>query len=142
MWVRNCHGPNASFIKNRNPNTSNIVFATRPGNTTGGASKMLQYIAENCRDPELTVARIARHANLHPNYANDNFRKTCGISLMRYVSQQRVAHAQCLLVATGAKVLDIAMDAGFGSVSQFYQVFRAITGISPREYASRATESS
>ena len=54
---------------------------------------------------------------------------------MRYVSHQRVTHAQRLLATTGAKVLDIAMDAGFGSVSQFHHVFRGITGVPPREYA-------
>jgi AraC-like DNA-binding protein len=27
------------------------------------------------------------------------------------------------------------MDAGFGSVSQFHHVFRAIIGVTPREYA-------
>ena len=46
-----------------------------------------------------------------------------------------MAHARRLLVTTDAKVLDIAMRAGFGSVSQFYNVFSQVTGQTPRQYA-------
>ena len=93
------------------------------------------YIAANCRDPELSIAQIARHAGLNPSYAGEIFSKTCGIPLMRYVNQQRITHAQCLLTTTDATVLDIAMETGFGSVSQFHHVFRGITGATPRGYA-------
>jgi len=71
---------------------------------------------------------IARHAD-------NSFHKACGISLMRYVNRQRVTHAQYLLASTDKKIIDVAMDSGFGSVSQFHHVFRGIAGASPREYA-------
>ena len=100
-----------------------------------GFNRMLLYITEHCRDPGLTVARIASHAGLSENHANANFRKACGVSLMRYVNQLRVTHAQRLLATSDAKVVDIAMDTGFGSTSQFHQVFRAVTGATPRGYA-------
>lgn len=101
----------------------------------GCVAKMLQHIAAHYRDPGLSVPGIARHAGIHPNYAARVFRNTCGMSLMRYVNHQRVTHAQRLLATTGAKILDIAMDAGFGSVSQFHHVFQHVTGATPREYA-------
>jgi len=104
------------------------------GGTPGVVDRMLQYIAEHYQDPALDVAAIARHAKVHPSYANDTFRKACGASLMRYVTQQRVTHAQCLLALGGAKIIDIALDSGFGSASRFYQVFRAATGVTPRDY--------
>ena len=107
----------------------------RGGAEPGCVGKMLQHIAANYRDPGLALPGIARRAGVHPNYATDIFKKTCGVSLMRYVNHQRVTHAQRLLATTDAKVLDVAMDAGFGSVSQFHAVFRGITGASPREYA-------
>ena len=47
-----------------------------------------------------------------------------------------VAHARRLLATTDAKVLDIAMQAGFGSASQFYNVFHQVAGQTPRQYAS------
>jgi AraC-like DNA-binding protein len=107
----------------------------KPNVQTPAVNRMLLYITEHSRDPGLTVEHIARHAGLAANYANACFRKACGVSLMRYVNHQRVAHAQRLLATTSAKIIDIALDSGFGSESQFYSVFRGITGASPRGYA-------
>jgi len=107
----------------------------KPNAQTAAVNRMLLFINEHCRDPGLTVARIARHAGLAANYANACFQKACGVSLMRYVNQQRVMHAQRLLATTDAKIIDITQDVGFGSVSQFYNVFRGITGAPPRGYA-------
>ncbi len=97
--------------------------------------KMLQYAAAHYRDPDLSIHAIARHAGTNATYAMELFKKTCGVSLMQYVNDQRVTHAQRLLVTTQSKILDIAMDAGFGSLSQFHDVFRRVTGKTPREYA-------
>ena len=104
-------------------------------NPAGVVNRMLRHIAENYQDSALDVAAIARHARLHPSYASELFRRTCGVSLMRYVTRQRITHAQCLLSGGGAKILDIALNSGFGSESRFYQVFRAAIGVTPREYA-------
>jgi len=108
--------------------------ATHDGAPNSNINRMLREIANHFRDPGLDIARIARHTGLTPNHANAIFRKACGTTLMRYVNQQRVHHAQCLIAAGGAKVLDIALEAGFGSASQFYHVFREVTGASPREH--------
>ena len=116
---------------------ANAVPSRPPAANTGAGvvDRMLQHIARNYRESRLTVARIARHAGITESYANDCFRKTCGVPLMRYVNHQRITHAQCLLATTDLKITDIALDAGFGSVSQFYHAFRAETGVSPRDYA-------
>ena len=42
------------------------------------------------------------------------------------------------LVAEPAKVLEIALDCGFGDVSNFNRAFRAEFGVSPRVYRGRA----
>ena len=113
---------------------SKSVPATAHDAPNCNINRMLRVIAAHFREPGLDVARIARHAGLTPNHANASFHKACGTSLMRYVNRQRVHHAQSLLAAGGAKVLDVALDAGFGSASQFYHVFREVTGASPREH--------
>ena len=114
--------------------------AVRPGgaadeNAPGSVARMLQCVTERYRDPALDVDAIARHAGISRHHACEHFRKACGVSLMQYVTRQRVTHAQCLLSAGGAKILDVAFESGFGSASRFHQVFRAATGATPREYA-------
>jgi AraC-like DNA-binding protein len=39
-----------------------------------------------------------------------------------------------MLVTSDAKVLKVAMEAGFGSLSRFNVAFRSLCGCSPREY--------
>jgi len=107
----------------------------------GGAADRVEqlaaFIAERYRQP-LTVAEIAAAAGLNPEYATTLFRKTTGMTLIDYVTEHRLSHAQRLLTTTRRKVLDIALDAGFGSLSRFYEAFTKACGQTPRAFRSAA----
>lgn len=108
----------------------------RPASSSGETDKverMAALVAERCREP-LTVHEIATHVGLHPKYAMTLFRRQCGVTLGDYLTQQRLAQAQRLLATTDAKIVDIAFESGFGSVSRFYEVFERFCGQSPRSY--------
>jgi AraC-like DNA-binding protein len=90
-------------------------------------------ITEHYREP-LQLEQVGRAVDLHPGYATDLFRKTLGITIMDYLAQHRIAHAQRLLATTNQRVLEIAMEVGFTSASRFYATFHNITGQSPRAY--------
>jgi AraC family transcriptional regulator, melibiose operon regulatory protein len=94
---------------------------------------MIQLITERYTEP-LSVAEIATAVGLHPKYAIQLFRQSIGIGLIDYLTHHRVAHAQRLLATTSRKVIDIALESGFGSASRFYAVFQEACGVSPREY--------
>lgn len=94
---------------------------------------MVTFIAHNYRSP-LTVDDIALTANLKPTYAMRLFRARFGMTIMQYVALHRVAHAQRLLLTTDATVLDVLLESGFGSVTQFYTLFRRHCGCSPVDY--------
>jgi AraC-like DNA-binding protein len=64
------------------------------------------------------------------------FRKQLGVSIGDYINQYRLAHAQRLLITTNATTSSIALDAGFGSVSRFYTIFKKSCGQSPGSYRS------
>ncbi len=95
--------------------------------------QMAMYIADNYTKP-LRVEDIARTVGLHPNYAMRLFHKTFGSSLVDYITQHRVMHAQRLLTLSDAKVLDVALDSGFGSLSRFYTAFQRACGQAPGSY--------
>ncbi len=95
--------------------------------------RMIGYIARNYGE-SLTVDDVAREASLQPSYAMRLFRARFGTSIMNYVTQHRLAHAQRMLVTTNDNVLDILLDAGFGSVTQFYTLFKRHCGCTPVEY--------
>lgn len=105
-------------------------------NSADRLQEMISFIAQNYTG-QITVESIGKSAGLHPNYAMNLFRKTFGTTLGSYVTRYRVSHAQHLLATTDRKVLDIAMCAGFNSLSRFNDVFKRACGCSPREYRNR-----
>ena len=97
------------------------------------AEQMACFIAQNYTQP-LTAETIGQHVGLHPNYAMALFQQTFGTTLMRYVTQHRLSHAQRLLVTTEDSIMNIAFGSGFGSLSRFNEAFRQSFGCTPREY--------
>ncbi|ACU84369.1 response regulator containing CheY-like receiver domain and AraC-type DNA-binding domain [Brachybacterium faecium DSM 4810] len=96
-------------------------------------STMAQYVRDHHRSP-VTVADIAASVHLAPSHAMTVFRRTAGVTLGDYVTMCRVAEAQRLLLTTSLKVTEIAEEAGFGSLSSFYEHVSAACGMTPREY--------
>jgi AraC-like DNA-binding protein len=97
------------------------------------AEEIACYVAMHYREP-LTVEEIGAAVHLHPNYAMNLFRKVFSVTVTDYLTQHRLSHAQRLLATTNNKILTIALDSGFGSVSRFNEVFRKAFGCSPRAY--------
>lgn len=97
------------------------------------AEEMACFIAQNYTQP-LTAEAISRDVGLHPKYAMALFQRTFGTTLVKYITEHRLSHAQRLLVTTEESILNIAMDSGFGSLSRFNEAFRRALGCTPREY--------
>ncbi|QIN83486.1 helix-turn-helix domain-containing protein [Rubrobacter tropicus] len=96
-------------------------------------TEMARFVAENHEGP-LRLSDVARHVGLHPNYAMALFRKHYGITLSAYLTRLRVCQAQYLLLSTDHDASRIAFEAGFGSISRFYEAFKTVSGTTPGEY--------
>jgi AraC-like DNA-binding protein len=97
------------------------------------ADRLACYIACHYHEP-LTAETIARANNLHANYAMNLFRKAFGTTISTFITQHRITHAQRLLVTTSDSILDVALAAGFQSLSRFNEAFKKACGCSPRAY--------
>lgn len=95
--------------------------------------RMACFIAQRYTD-RLTVQEIADVVKLHPNYAMSLFQKSFGTTLIHYLTQHRVSHAQRLLATTDQTVTEVAFSSGFNSISRFNDAFRRTCGCSPRDY--------
>jgi AraC-like DNA-binding protein len=96
-------------------------------------ARMCDFVAANFLQ-EIDSVDIARAADLHPKYAMNLFKKTTGMTLIKYVNLLRLSRAQAMLMNDGANVLQVAMDSGFGSISAFNKSFRHIAGMSPSDF--------
>jgi AraC-like DNA-binding protein len=103
---------------------------------TGGLNRVEQmalFIAQHYLEP-ITADQISAAAGLHPNYAMALFKKALGLTLIDCVTQHRVSHAQRLLATTDAKIIEVALNSGFSSLSRFHDAFKKACGCSPRVY--------
>lgn len=97
------------------------------------AEQMACFIAQHYLEP-LSAQEISDSVRLHPNYAMNLFKRVFATTLSDYLAQHRISHAQRLLATTDQKIISVAMNSGFGSISRFNDVFRRVCNCSPRQY--------
>ncbi|WP_338287062.1 helix-turn-helix domain-containing protein [Luteolibacter sp. LG18] len=100
------------------------------------ADQIACYIARHYQEP-ITAAQIGEAVGMHPNYAMNLFRRTFGTTMIDFLVQHRLSHAQRLLVSTDDPIIEIASASGFQSLSRFNEAFKASCGCPPREYRKR-----
>ena len=84
---------------------------------------------------------LAREARLSRYHFLRIFQQLTGLTPHQYVLRARLRRAATRLVLEPAQVLDIALDSGFGDVSNFNHAFRAEFGASPRAYRKNSRHS-
>ncbi|WP_369069223.1 helix-turn-helix domain-containing protein [Kineococcus terrestris] len=112
--------------------------AAAGGDEAGHVVAMARFAADSFRGP-VTVADVARAANLHPHYAAAVFKQALGTTIGEHLTRLRVAEAQRLLLTTTLTTAAVAHAAGFGSQSSLYAHFGRATGRSPAAYREGAT---
>jgi AraC family transcriptional regulator, melibiose operon regulatory protein len=124
----------AGAVRNRaRQEGAHRALASAGGGAPTSVERMATFIARHYVDP-IRLEEVAGEVGLHPDYAAGLFRKAFGVTPTRFILQHRVSHAQRMLVTGDAKILEVAMEAGFGSLSRFNAAFRQLCGCSPREY--------
>jgi len=96
-------------------------------------ARVTAYLAQKYDQP-ITIDDIASEAKLNRNYLMRLFQSHCHISIWEYLTRLRISHAQRLLTTTNLRVVDIAMECGFGSVAPFYAAFSRYCDTRPLDY--------
>ena len=99
--------------------------------------KARKYIEEHSGE-ELSLPRVAKAVNIHPNYLSEKFKQVTGIRFVEYIARARFNTACDLLRNGNFRVSEIAFAAGFQSLSQFNRVFKRFSGKSPTQYRAAA----
>ena len=106
------------------------------GRVQTGDAQMQELLSILVRDfrEEISLKAIALKLGLHPSRASRLFHRFCGMTCIEFLTKCRLAHAQNLLLTTERKILNIAMDSGFPSISQFYAAFTSHVGTTPQQF--------
>ncbi|MGO9231544.1 MAG: helix-turn-helix domain-containing protein [Bryobacteraceae bacterium] len=92
-------------------------------------------------DARLHLSDLALDAGLSRYHFLRTFEYLTGVTPHQYVLRARLREAAVRLAAQPNRVLDIALDCGFGDVSNFNRAFRAEFGVSPRVYRRQTCRS-
>jgi len=85
-------------------------------------------------DSDLQLATLAQEAKLSRYHFLRLFLRLTGLTPHQYVRRARLRRAAGQMIWSGSKVTEIALDSGFGDISNFNHAFRAEFGVSPRGY--------
>jgi AraC family transcriptional regulator len=80
----------------------------------------------------------AREAGLSPFHFLRVFSSVLGVTPHQFLVRSRLRHAARLLARDGRPITDVALDVGFGDLSNFVRSFRRAAGVSPRTFRRAA----
>lgn len=99
---------------------------------TKAITEAVEYIESHITD-ELTTEVVAEHSCVSPFYFQKGFSMLCGLTVMEYVRNRRLALAGGDLVTGNEKVIDIALKYGYDSPDSFTKAFTRFHGITPSQ---------
>ncbi len=100
-------------------------------------SEIVQYMNRHYMQ-ELSLPQVAEAFYVSPFYLSRSFKEATGFSFTEYVNSVRIKEAKKLLERSSMKVSHIASKVGFGSVTHFGRVFKAVTGFSPLHFRGKS----
>lgn len=103
------------------------------------ARRALAYIERNL-DSGLDLEKIAQALNYSKFYVARAFKEHTGETLHRYIQDRRLERAAERLLETEQPIIEIALEAGYGSQQAFTQAFRVVYGRTPQEYRKQGEE--
>lgn len=98
----------------------------------------LQTLMQNDKpylESELNMSDIADRLGVHRNDVSACVNSCLGISFSQFVNEYRVEYAKRLLTyKPDMKMIQIAMESGFSSDTSFFRTFKALVGMTPKEW--------
>lgn len=99
----------------------------------GSLEATREWARERIAEP-LTVAEMARHANVSPRTFARRFRSETGTTPLQWLLSRRVLEARRLLEESDLPVETVALRAGFGNAASLRDHFRRATATTPTAY--------
>lgn len=91
---------------------------------------------------DITLADLVEMSGMSRRNFVRAFESSMGCPPITYLIRLRIRHACALLQQKDLNITEVAMQTGFNDSNYFSRQFRAIVGVSPRQYRQRLTDTS
>lgn len=95
--------------------------------------RVLQYISTHFRE-NISQAEVAALVEMSPALFSRFFKRTVGMTFVKYVNNLRISHSCQLLIDTELPILEISHRAGFSNLSNFNRRFLEAKELTPRQF--------
>lgn len=92
-----------------------------------------RYVQEHIRE-DIYIADIAGQVFLSEQYLMRTFKKATGLSILEFITNERLRQAQALLAGTDLPINRVADAVGYGNYSYFTRLFKRSTGLTPQAF--------
>lgn len=97
------------------------------------AKLILKYIETHYTE-NLTIQEMAKASGFSQSHFMKFFKNSFGTSFVAYLKEYRLTMASRLLLASSSPILTIAQETGFDNLSYFNRSFKAMYGVTPRQF--------
>jgi AraC family transcriptional regulator len=91
------------------------------------------WMDEHSHEP-IDLDSASREAGLSPFHFLRLFAAVLGVTPHQYLVRSRLRHAARLLADDARSITEVALDVGFGDLSNFVRTFHRAAGVSPRRF--------
>ena len=96
-------------------------------------TRAITYMNEH-KSEKLTIGDVASGIGYSKSHLSYCINQAADFNFNTLLSMIRIEDARVMLKNTDKSILEIALECGFGSERSFYRQFKAISGISPKDY--------
>jgi len=104
--------------------------AVEAGKKSDTIEAVKHYVRDHIRE-DIYIADIAGQVFLSEQYLMRTFKKATGLSILEFITNERLRLAQELLVSTDWPINRVADEVGYGNYSYFIRLFKRNTGLTP-----------
>jgi len=124
-------------------NAAKFLFRERqpdPEERAGRVIQMLHSYIQDHMNEELTLTKLSSLVYHSPTYLSRLYKRTTGMKLFDYITEQRMRKASVMLVETNMKINEIAAAVGYETAAYFTLTFKKMFRVTPQEYRATVHE--
>lgn len=111
-----------------------LLFLEKPQDKLNLECLTIKNYIDSHYSENITLDSLSNLSFVNKFHLVHTFTKQIGVSPINYVINKRIDESKNLLSTTSYSIRDISLIVGFSNSSYFSQMFKKITGVSPKSY--------